>query len=60
MRLEMMQGETRVRTGQQIKSLEARLKTLSNTPNSQNNSEGMTLFGRSDTNREGMTIIRKE
>jgi hypothetical protein len=25
-----------------------------------NNSEGMTIFGRNDTNPEGMTIIRKE
>ena len=28
--------------------------------NSLNNSEGMTIFGRNDTNTEGMTIIRKE
>ena len=25
-----------------------------------NNSEGMTILGRNDTNTEGMTIIRKE
>jgi hypothetical protein len=25
-----------------------------------NNSEGMTIFGRNDTNTEGMTIIWKE
>ena len=25
-----------------------------------NNSEGMTIFGRNDSNTEGMTIIRKE
>ena len=28
--------------------------------NSLNNSEGMTSFGRNDTNTEGMTKIRKE
>ena len=28
--------------------------------NSLNNSEGMTIFGRNDTNMKGMTIIRKE
>ena len=28
--------------------------------NSLNNSEGMTIFGRNDSNTEGMTIIRKE
>ena len=28
--------------------------------NSLNNLEGMTIFGRNDTNTEGMTIIRKE
>ena len=28
--------------------------------NSLNNSEGMTIFGRNDTNPEGMTVIRKE
>ena len=28
--------------------------------NSLNNLEGMTIFGRNDTNMEGMTIIRKE
>ena len=28
--------------------------------NSLNSQEGMTIFGRNDTNTEGMTIIRKE
>ena len=28
--------------------------------NSLNNSEGMTIFGKNDTNTEGMTIIWKE
>ena len=28
--------------------------------NSLNNLEGMTIFGRNDTNKEGTTIIRKE
>jgi hypothetical protein len=28
--------------------------------NSLNNLEGMTIFGRNDSNTEGMTIMRKE
>ena len=37
-----------------------KLLELASICNSLNNSEGMTIFGRNDTNTEGMTIIRKE